>query len=37
VHGEAKNFVFETQTKSNTPIPWHPGAAKFFTDKGVKM
>jgi hypothetical protein len=37
VHGEARNFVFETQTKSNTPIPWHPGAAKFFTDKGVKM
>jgi TRAP transporter TAXI family solute receptor len=37
VHGEAKNFVLETQTSKNTPIPWHPGAAKYFTEKGVKM
>jgi TRAP transporter TAXI family solute receptor len=37
VHGEARNFVYETQNKKNTPIPWHPGAEKFFADKGVKM
>jgi TRAP-type uncharacterized transport system substrate-binding protein len=37
VHGEAKNFVLETQTNKNTPIPWHPGAAKYFKEKGVKM
>jgi TRAP transporter TAXI family solute receptor len=37
VHGEAKNFVLENQTKANTPIPWHPGAAKFFNEKGAKL
>jgi TRAP transporter TAXI family solute receptor len=37
VHGEAKNFVLETQTKKHTPIPWHPGAEKYFNERGVKM
>jgi TRAP-type uncharacterized transport system substrate-binding protein len=21
----------------NSPIPWHPGAVKYFTERGVKM
>jgi TRAP transporter TAXI family solute receptor len=37
VHKEANSFSIENQVKANSPIPWHPGAAKFFTEKGVKM
>lgn len=37
VHGEARNFVLETQTNRNSTIPWHPGALKYFTERGVKM
>jgi hypothetical protein len=37
VHGEAKNFLIENQTTNNTPIPWHPGAAKYFKEKGAKL
>ncbi|MEI7805372.1 MAG: TAXI family TRAP transporter solute-binding subunit [Hyphomicrobiales bacterium] len=37
VHGEAKNFLIENQVKSYSPIPWHPGAVKYLTEKGVKM
>lgn len=36
-HGEAKAIVLETQNKANTTIPWHPGAAKYFTEIGAKM
>ena len=25
------------QAPKNSPIPWHPGAMKYFTEKGVKM
>ena len=37
VHQEAKSFSIENQIKTNSPIPWHPGAVKYFTEKGVKM
>jgi TRAP transporter TAXI family solute receptor len=37
VHGEAKNIKLENQSPNNSPIPWHPGATKYFTEKGVKM
>lgn len=37
VHKEAESFSVENQVKSNSPVPWHPGAVKFFTEKGVKM
>jgi uncharacterized protein len=37
VHGEAKAIVLETQIEKNSPIPWHPGAVKYFAEKGVKM
>jgi len=36
-HAEAKAIVLDTQTKANTTIPWHPGAAKYFTEAGAKM
>jgi len=37
VHKEAENFKLESQKASATPIPFHPGAAKYFAEKGVKV
>ena len=37
VHGEAKNIELAKQITANSAIPWHPGAVKYFTEKGVKM
>jgi uncharacterized protein len=37
VHAEAQSITLENQSTKNSPIPWHPGALKFFTEKGVKM
>jgi TRAP transporter TAXI family solute receptor len=37
VHGEAKSIELANQNPKNSPIPWHPGATKYFTEKGVKM
>jgi TRAP transporter TAXI family solute receptor len=37
VHGEAKAIELGTQNNKNTTIPWHPGAIKYFTEKGAKM
>src|SRR6266545_5712711 len=37
VHGEAKSIAIENQLLKNSPIPWHPGAVKYYAEKGVKM
>ena len=37
VHKEAENFKLESQKASATPIPFHPGALQFFTEKGIKV
>ena len=37
VHKEAENFKLENQKTSASPIPYHPGALKYFAEKGVKM
>jgi len=37
VHQEAKSFSLDNQIKSNSSIPWHPGAVKYFAEQGVKM
>jgi TRAP transporter TAXI family solute receptor len=38
VHKEAENFKLENQkTAAAGGIPWHPGAIKFFAEKGVKL
>ena len=38
VHAEAKNIELAKQTKANSAtIPWHPGAVRYFTEKGVAM
>ncbi len=37
VHKEVTNFKLENQKSSATPIPFHPGAAKYFAEKGIKL
>ncbi len=37
VHKEAENFKLENQKTAASPIPFHPGAIKYFTEKGVKL
>jgi TRAP transporter TAXI family solute receptor len=37
VHKEAENIDYKYQLTGNSPVPWHPGALKYFADKGVKM
>jgi len=37
VHKEAENFKLENQKAAATPIPFHPGAAKYFAEKGIKI
>lgn len=37
VHKEAENFKLENQKTAATPIPFHPGALKYFKEKGVKL
>ncbi len=38
VHKEAENFKLETQkTAAAGGIPWHPGAVRYFKEKGVKL
>jgi len=37
VHKEAANFKVENQKKEASPLPWHPGAVKYFGEKGVKL
>src|SRR5712671_182515 len=37
VHKEAENFKLENQKAEASPIPWHPGAAKYFGEKGIKI
>ena len=37
VHAEAANIDYKYQIKNSSPIPWHPGALKYFADNGVKM
>ena len=37
VHKEAQNFELASQSKSASPVPYHPGAAKYFAEKGVNV
>ena len=36
VHAEAKNLRLEAQTAVGSPVPFHPGAARYFAEKGLK-
>ncbi len=37
VHSEAANIDYKYQLKASSPVPWHPGALKYFAEQGVKM
>ena len=37
VHGEAASIDLATQVTKNSPIPWHPGAVKYYAERGAKM
>ena len=37
VHKEAENFKLENQKAAATPIPYHPGAIKYYSEKGIKI
>lgn len=37
VHNEAENFKIEYQKNAATPIPFHPGAIRYFTERGGKL
>jgi TRAP transporter TAXI family solute receptor len=37
VHKEAENFKLENQKEASSPVPFHPGALKYFREKGVKL
>jgi uncharacterized protein len=36
-HKEAMNFKLENQKTAASPIPFHPGAVKYFAEKGIKL
>jgi len=35
VHKEAESFSLDNQVQDRSPIPFHPGAMKYFKEKGV--
>ena len=37
VHAEANNVKLDSQKEANTPVKFHPGALKYFNEKGVKL
>ena len=37
VHKEAANFKLDNQKAAASPIPYHPGAIKYFAEKGIKI
>ena len=37
VHAEGRNIKFDKQSLKNAGIPFHPGALKYFAEKGVKI
>jgi uncharacterized protein len=37
VHKDAESFSVQNQIKTNSPIPWQPGAVKYFVEQGAKM
>jgi TRAP transporter TAXI family solute receptor len=36
-HREASNLSLEYQVGGGSPIPFHPGAFRYFTEKGIKV
>ena len=36
-HKEAENIKLENQKTEASSMPWHPGAIKYFAEKGIKI
>lgn len=36
-HKEAENIRLENQRAAASPIPWHPGALRYFAERGVRI
>jgi uncharacterized protein len=34
-HREAENMTLENQSIGASPVPWHPGAVRYFKEKGI--
>jgi TRAP-type uncharacterized transport system substrate-binding protein len=37
IHKEAADLNLETQLAGGSPIPFHPGALKYFAEKGLQV
>jgi TRAP transporter TAXI family solute receptor len=37
VHKESENMKLENQKANASPVPFHPGALKYFAEKGIKV
>ncbi len=37
VHSATVDFKVEAQSTEGSPIPYHPGAVRYFTEKGAKL
>jgi hypothetical protein len=37
VHSEAKHILLEAQATGASPIPFHPGAIRYYAEKGIKV
>lgn len=37
VHKAANDITLERQKQEASPVPWHPGAVKYFKEKGLKF
>jgi len=37
VHKEAASFDLKLQSNDASPIPFHPGALKYFAERGIKL
>lgn len=37
VHKEAQNFDIKWQSNTTSPIPYHPGAIKYFAERGITL
>jgi len=36
-HGDARHLSLESQAGGGSPIPFHPGAIRYFAEKGIKI
>jgi TRAP transporter TAXI family solute receptor len=37
VHKTAADIKLESQKREGSPVPWHPGAVRYFKEKGLKF